>query len=173
MLLLLFSTLAHARELAGVSVPDSATVGGQPVVLNGMGLREKYYIDVYVGALYLAKRTASGSEAIAAESPKRIAMHFVYSQVTKDQLVESFREGFGHSPAAPAGAVDQLCGLMSDVKAGDVITFDYVPGTGTAVSVRGRVKGTIPSREFMVSLWSVFLGSSPPTARLKAGMLGG
>jgi hypothetical protein len=173
MLLLLFPTLAHARELAGVSVPDSATVGGQAVVLNGLGLREKYYIDVYVGALYLAKRTASGAEAIASDTPKRISMHFIYAQVTRDQLVETLREGFRHAPAAPAGTLDQLCGLMADVKAGDVVSFDYVPGAGTAISVRGRVKGTIPSKEFMTSLWSVFLGTSPPTARLKAGMLGG
>jgi hypothetical protein len=154
-------------------VPDSVTVGGQAVVLNGLGLREKYYIDVYVGALYLAKKTRSGSEAIASDAPKRIAMHFLYDKVSKDQLVETLREGFGHAPAAPAGTLDQLCGYMADVKAGDVVAFDYAPGAGTAVSVKGKVRGTIPGKDFMVSLWTVFLGTSPPTARLKAGMLGG
>ena len=28
-------------------------VGEQELVLNGMGLREKFWVDVYVGALYL------------------------------------------------------------------------------------------------------------------------
>jgi hypothetical protein len=123
--------------------------------------------------LYLPKKTRSGSEAIAVDVAKRISLHFIYSKVSKEQLEETLREGFAHGPAAPAGSVDQLCGMMSDVKAGDVVSFDYVPGSGTAVSVKGKLRGTIPGKDFMVSLWTVFLGTSPPTARLKAGMLGG
>ena len=46
--LLLALSPAHAATLAGVTLADTATVGGQPVVLNGMGLREKYFLDIYV-----------------------------------------------------------------------------------------------------------------------------
>lgn len=170
---LLLCASAFAAQLAGVTVPDTATVGGQTVVLNGMGLREKYYIDVYIGALYLPKKMTSASEAVSTDAAKRIAMHFIYDKVTAAQLTETLREGFGHAAAAPAGTLDQLCGYMADVRAGDVVAFEYSPGTGTAVTVKGKVKGTIPGKDFMVALWSVFLGTSPPTARLKAGMLGG
>jgi hypothetical protein len=170
--LLLAHSLAQAREFAGITIPDSATVAGQTLPLNGVGLREKYYIDVYAGALYLPKATRSGSEAIASDVPKRIAMHFIYSKVTKDQLVEVLGEGFAKG-APPAGTPEQLYGMLSDVKAGDVIAFDYAPGKGTTVNVRGSAKGTIAGKEFMVALWTVFLGQSPPTAALKAGMLGG
>ena len=163
---------AFAASLAGVNVPDSTTVSGQTVVLNGMGLREKYYIDVYVGALYLPKKTTSSSEAISTDAAKRISMTFIYDHVTSAQLNETFREGFAKAPAAPAGSRDQLCGYMTDVRAGDVVSFDYAPGAGTTVSVKGKAKGTIASKEFMIALWSVYLGTSPPTARLKAGMMG-
>ena len=169
---LLLLALADAREIAGVSIPDSATVAGQPVVLNGVGLREKYYIDIYVGALYLPAKTKSSTDAIGKDAPKRITMHFLYKQVTKAQLVETFSEGFAKT-APPAGTPDQLYAMLSDVKAGDEIVLDYAPGTGTTVSVRGKARGTVPGKEFMVALWTVFLGSSPPTAALKAGMLGG
>lgn len=170
---LLLLSLASARELAGIQIADTVSVGGQTLALNGAGLREKYYIDVYAGALYLPKKTTSGADAIAADVPKRIAMHFVYSKVTKAQLVETFREGFAKAPATPAGSADALYAALSDLKSGDIVSFDYVPGTGTTVSVRGSAKSTIPSKEFMVALWTVFLGTSPPTAALKAGMLGG
>lgn len=170
---LLLCAAAVAAQLAGVTVPDTATVGGQSVVLNGMGLREKYYIDVYIGALYLSKKTSSASEAVSSDTAKRIAMHFIYEKVSASQLTDTLREGFAHAPAAPAGSLDQLCSYMADVKAGDVVAFDYAPGTGTTVTVKGKTKGTIPGKDFMVALWSVFLGTSPPTARLKAGMLGG
>ncbi|MBM4365286.1 MAG: chalcone isomerase family protein [Deltaproteobacteria bacterium] len=171
-MLLLLLALAQAREIAGVTLPDTASVGGQTLQLNGVGLREKYYIDVYVGALYLPSKTRSGSEAISKDVPKRITMHFIYKQVTKDQLVETFSEGFAKA-APPAGTPDQLYGMLSDVKAGDEIVLDYAPGSGTTVTVRGKARGTIPGTQFMTALWTVFLGASPPTAALKAGMLGG
>ncbi len=169
---LLLLALAQARDIAGVSMPDTATVGGQPVVLNGVGLREKYYIDVYVGALYLPTPTRSGADAIANDVSKRITMHFLYKQVTKAQLQETFAEGFAKT-AAPAGTPETLYGFLSDVKSGDELQLEYVPGQGTTVTVRGKVRGTVPGKEFMVALWTVFLGTSPPTAALKAGMLGG
>ena len=171
-MLLLLLALAQAREIAGVTIPDTAAVGGQTLQLNGVGLREKYYIDIYVGALYLPSKTKSGSEAISKDVAKRITMHFIYKQVTKDQLVETFSEGFAKT-APPAGTPDQLYGMLSDVKSGDEILLDYAPGTGTTVTVRGKSRGTIPGKDFMTALWTVFLGTSPPTAALKAGMLGG
>ncbi len=167
--------VASAGELAGVNLPDQATVGGSAMVLNGMGLREKYFIDVYVGGLYLPSKTTSSSEAVSVDASKRIVMHFLYKVVTADQLAETFREGF--AIADPDGAlsdkVDALCAMMSDVHSGDEIVLDYVPGTGTTVSVRGEVKGTVAGKGFMAALWSVYLGPKPPTEKLKRGMMGG
>jgi hypothetical protein len=50
--------------------------------------------------------------------------------------------------------------------------LDYVPGTGTTVTVKGAKKGTIAGADFMKALWSVYLGANPPTAKLKSGLLG-
>ena len=76
--LLLALSPAHAASLAGVTLADTATVGGQPVVLNGMGLREKYFLDIYVGGLYVPAKTASAAAILAADSPRRMVMHFLY-----------------------------------------------------------------------------------------------
>ena len=59
MLIQLLFGIAHAASLAGVTVPDSATVGGSTLVLNGMGLREKYFIDIYVGARAMGRRRSA------------------------------------------------------------------------------------------------------------------
>jgi len=163
---------AHAGELAGVTLPDTATVAGSAVHLNGMGLREKYYFDVYVGALYLASRTESDAAAIRADEPKRIVMHFLYAEIPKPKLVGSFEEGFSSADASLSASIDQLNGWMETVHAGDEILFDYAPGSGTTVTVKGQQKGTIAGSAFMQALWSVYLGPKPPTAKLKRGMLG-
>jgi len=53
----LFSTCVAAsllgREVAGVKMPDTVTVEGKTLKLNGMGLRKKVMFKVYVAGLYL------------------------------------------------------------------------------------------------------------------------
>lgn len=175
LLSLVFGT-AHAGELAGVTLPDTATVGGQTLVLNGLGLREKYWIDIYVGALYLPAKTTDATKAIDDDVPKRMSMTFIYSHVTKAQLSETFEESFANSPdggAATKDRFEKMLGWMTDVYAGDEVRFDYVPGTGTTVYVKGASKGTIEGADFMRAIWGVYLGPTPPTAKLKTGLLGG
>ena len=174
LLLALFLAHADAAELAGVKIADTATVGGKALVLNGAGLREKFYFDIYVGALYLPGKTTSGTSAISQDVPKRIEMTFIYSAVTKAQLAEAYDEGivYAADPAAVKDRFETLKSYLADVVAGDAIALDYVPGTGTTVIVKGTSKGTIPGKDFMEALWNVYLGTHPPTAKLKAGMLG-
>ena len=174
-LLLSLVAPADAASLAGVTLPDTATVGGQSLVLNGLGLREKFYFDIYVGGLYLPAKTTAASSAIDQDVPKRLVMHFIYKEVTAEQLVEAYEEGTAKNPAAPAQAenLTKLHGWMEAVHPGDEVVFDYVPGTGTSVTVKGASKGTIPGADFMKVLWSVYLGSNPPTTALRSGMLGG
>ena len=43
----------HAASLAGVTLPDTAQVAGTTLVLNGLGLRKKFVVKVYVAGLYL------------------------------------------------------------------------------------------------------------------------
>ncbi|MBT3223968.1 MAG: chalcone isomerase family protein [Proteobacteria bacterium] len=177
MLVLLFSLMfspVQAADLAGVSMDDTVELGGKSLVLNGMGLREKYFIDVYVGGLYLPQKTTSETTAIDDDVPKRLLMHFVYSKVTKDQLVETYNEGLEKVPngVAVMPKFNNLYEMLSDVKRGDRIGFDYVPGQGTEISVRGEKKGTIEGVDFMRAMWGIYLGTSPPTAKLKRGLLG-
>ena len=171
-MLLVLAGVGEAKELAGVSLPDAATVGGQSLVLNGMGLREKYFIDVYVGGLYLPSRSTDDAAIVALDAPKRIVMHFVYSSVPKDKINDTFTQGFASVPGVDTAKVDRLKSWMADCTTGDQIVLDYVPGEGTQVSVKGQRKGTIEGAEFMKGLWAVYLGSNPPTAKFKRGLLG-
>lgn len=170
---LLFS-LAHAGTLAGVTLPDTATVAGQTLALNGMGLREKYTIDVYVGGLYLPTPTRDGAAAVALDAPKRVVMHFTYRKVTREQMLETFLEGFGDQATGPQKPnVDKLLAVVPEAMyAGDEISFDYAPGVGTTMSIKGKAVATVPGAEFMRMVFGVWLGARPPSAALKAGMLG-
>jgi hypothetical protein len=174
--LLLFATtwLASAGSLAGVTLPDSTTVGGQTLTLNGMGLREKLgFLDIYVAGLYLPAKSSDGSKVISSDVPKQIVMHFVYN-VTRDQLVETFRESISKNPKAASfsSQMQQLEAGMTDMKKGDQIKIEYIPGTGTNIYLRGTKKATLSGKDFMEALFSIYLGPNPPTAALKSGLLG-
>lgn len=175
-MLLSLLALAFAGTLAGVTLPDTATVGGQAVALNGMGLREKLTFDVYVGGLYLKTPTKDAKAAIAADEPKRIVMHFVYREVSREQLVETWQEGFAHQGAAAAARkadLDKILAAMPEtIVRGEQIVLDYVPGVGTTVTAKGKTIGPIPGADFMRIVWTVYLGPHPPTEDLKEGMLG-
>lgn len=175
LLALLLATPADAATLSSVTSPDTATVNGETLVLNGMGLREKFWIDVYVGSLYLPTKTTDAAKVINDDVTKRIAMDFIYSEVTREQLVETFEEGLAKQPNASAevkAGMATLNGWMKNIKSGEQILIDYVPGTGTTIIFNGEKKGTIEGVDFMKSLFTIFLGPEPPTAAFKSGMLG-
>ena len=50
---LALGSAAPAAELAGVTMPDTDTVEGKTLKLNGLGLRKKMVFKVYVAGLYL------------------------------------------------------------------------------------------------------------------------
>lgn len=171
--LLFWVSAAFAGSLAGVDFPDQAQVGEHALVLNGLGLREVYFIDVYVGALYLPARSQDPAAIIAQETPKRVVMHFL-REVSAEDIAGTLRESVALSPDA-ATAQAQLPTMLSwleDMRAGDQVVLDYTPGLGTTVRVKGRAKGTVAGAAFMRAIWGIWLGPTPASAPLKKGMLG-
>ena len=135
-LAILISLPAFAAEIAGVKIEDSTTVNGQKLVLNGAGLRKKFFVKVYAGALYLPARQGNAAAVLASDEPRRMAMHFVYS-VSKDQMCDAWSEGLeANTPNASGevkGAFKTLCSLMEAIPKGNSLILTYVPGTGTSV----------------------------------------
>src|SRR5437868_11288500 len=58
-------TRAQAREISGVTMPDTVNIAGEKLQLNGMGVRhEMVFFRGYVIGLYLEKPTTDGKIAI-------------------------------------------------------------------------------------------------------------
>jgi Chalcone isomerase-like len=166
-----------ARELAGVSFPDTISVDSRTLLLNGLGLREATVlkVDVYVAALYLETKSPDPDAILRSDQAKRLAMKFVRAVGRKD-LVKAWNEGFEKSaPEALAALKDRIATFdswMPDISNGGTMSFTSLPGAGVSVEAQGAVKGVIPGPDFARALFGIWLGPSPPNPGLKEGLLG-
>jgi len=165
----------YAGSLAGVTLPDTVQPGGTTLVLNGVGLRTKYMVKVYVAGLYVGQKSSDTGLILREDAPKRIVMQFVHG-VSKSQLTDGFSESFNDNTPDAAKTmksdIDRFFGALDPVKDGDQMVFTYIPGTGTSFAINGTEKLTIPGPAFGQMLFSVWLGPKPPNAGLKKGLLG-
>ena len=179
-LILSFSTaVVSAAELAGVFIDDQvSTEAGQQLVLNGAGLREKFWVDVYVGSLYLEKQTSDVAGILSSPGPWRIQLDFIYKEVDQQKLLDSWREGFENnqdkaSIQALQQRIDEFYAFFdSSAVKGDRYRFEYDPAAGTRVSKNDQLIGVIPGNDFSNALLEIWLGNKPADKGLKKGMLG-
>lgn len=165
-----------AGTLAGVTMDDASSVNGQNLVLNGMGLRKKLFIKVYVGGLYLPAKQSNPATVISTDQPRRMVMHFLYS-VSKNQMCDAWEEGLNdntkNAPADVKAAFKTLCSWMEPIPSGNRLVLTYVPGTGTTVEVNGKAKGTLPGKATSDAILNTWIGPDPaPGADFKSAVLG-
>jgi hypothetical protein len=170
--------VAYGKECRDVSFPDQAQVDGNNLTLNGLGVRKATFlkVNVYVAALYVAKKSSDPGVLLGSNAPAELIVHFVRDVGVKD-ITGAWDEGFANNAKAQLPAlkdrIAMLNGLMSDMKTGQRTTFSFQPGVGTKIAVNGMVKGTIKGDDFAKALLSVWLGAEPANPELKAGLLGG
>lgn len=178
-LLCWFCLQAPAAELSGVFVADQIkTADGQSLVLNGMGLREKFWIDAYVGSLYLPSKSSDVAEILSKPGPWRVQLDIVYKEISREKLLESWHEGFEKNQSPETlkqlqSRIDELYGYFdTNAVKKDQYIFDYLPAQGTRVSKNQEQLGLIPGEDFKNALLEIWLGNYPADKKLKKGMLG-
>ncbi|PYQ27591.1 MAG: hypothetical protein DMF56_19625 [Acidobacteria bacterium] len=167
---------AIAVTLAGVTLPDHVTAGNQQLVINGVGLRKKFIIKVYVGGLYLPAKQSNAATVIATDAARRLTFHFLFS-VSKSQMADAWEEGLeDNTPNASAevkNAFKTLQSWMEAIPKGNEMVLTYVPGQGTTVEVNGKTKGTLPGKATADAILNTWIGPDPaPGADFKKAVLG-
>ena len=177
-MLIIFTSLeVSALEIAGVDVPQSVTIENKALVLNGAGIRKKFFIKVYVGSLYLTEKQTAVGKILADPGAKSIVMNFLYKEVSTKKLVDGWNKGFADNSSAKEikalqERINQFNSLFTTVYKGDEIRLDYLPGKGTQVRINSTLKGSVPGEDFYQALLEIWLGSKPADANLKDAMLG-
>ena len=179
-LLLTWGAMAATIDVGGVKMEDATEVRGAKLLLNGAGVRYKAVFKVYAAGLYLGKKAGTPEEVLAAPGAKRLRITML-REIDSNELGKLFTRGVQDN--APKNEMSKLVpGLIrmgqifSDQKklmTGDVFTIDWVPGSGTVISVKGVVQGEpFKEPEFFNALLRIWLGESPADFKLKDSLLG-
>ena len=179
-LLLSFGLQAATVELSGVKVADPVEVQGSKLQLNGAGIRYKAIFKVYVAGLYLDKRASSPEEVYATPGAKRISITLL-REIDANELGKNFTRGLeDNTPRSDMAklipALVRMGQIFSDQKKllpGETFTLDWIPDTGTVVTVKGKVQGEpFKEVEFFNALLRIWLGPQPADGKLKEALLG-
>jgi Chalcone isomerase-like len=174
------AAMAATMDVSGVKYPDTATVRGAPVVLNGAGTRYKAIFKVYTIGMYLPKKADTPEAVMAAAGPKRISVQMLRDIDTKE-LGKLFVRGVEDNTAR-SDLSKLVPGLirMGEIFAshktlanGDGFVMEFIPNVGTVITIKGVVQGEpFKEPEFFNALLSIWLGKQPADAALKDALLG-
>lgn len=173
-----FIAVAPAQTKAGgATLPNSVTFEGKTLVLNGVGVREKFWMDMYAGALYLNSKSSNASAIVMSNEPMAIKLHMVSKMITSDRMIDAVNEGFQNSTkgnTAPLkNEIEKFIGFFKEeIKLNDVFDMVYLPSRGVVVYKNGNELGTIKGIAFKKALFGIWLSDNPADKKLKSGMLG-
>ena len=174
------SASAAVTDVAGVKFDNPTELAGTKLPLNGAGVRYKAVFQVYAAGLFLPHKASTAEEALAAVGPKRISITMLRT-IDSAELGKLFTRGVEDN--APRNEMSKLVpGLLrmgqifSDQKTlskGDNFLIDWIPGTGTVITVKGKPQGEpFKEPEFFNALMKIWLGPNPADWKLKEAMLG-
>lgn len=177
MVLLMAVSGAAAKEIGGKNLPESITAGKDTLVLNGAGVRVKWFMDIYAGGLYLKQKNQDPQAIINADEPMAIKMHTISGLMSDEKMETAYREGFekalnGNTAPIQAKIEKFIAAHKGEINKDDVFDLVYVPGEGVSVYKNGRMITTIEGMDFKKPMFAIWLGEEPADSGLKTGMLG-
>ena len=171
---------AATVELSGVTLEDRVSLAGSSLQLNGAGVRYKAVFKVYTAGLYLSQKASTPDEVLAAPGPKRMTITML-REIDSTELGKLFSRGMEDNMERSAFSklipgVMRMSQVFSDhkkLKEGETFVLDWIPGTGTVLTVKGKVDGEpFKEPEFFNALMRIWLGPKPADWQLKDALLG-
>lgn len=163
--------------ISDVTLPATLNVGAVSLNLNGGGLREKLWIDLYVGGLYLTAKSDDAQAIMDADKPMAIYIEIVSTLITSEKMIAAVNEGFikstkGKTDRFKSEIASFKSAFSETIKENDIYKIIYQPAVGLKVSKNEKLLKTIKGHDFKKALFGIWLCDEPADENLKEGMLG-
>ena len=171
------SSFIQAKQIGGIEMPNKLKAENTELILNGAGLREKWFLDLYVGGLYLTKKMKNPLTIINSKESMAIRLHIVSGMITSKKMKNAVNDGFENSTndniIPIKKEIDEFIAVFKDeINKGDIFEMVYVDSVGTKISKNGKHSATIKGLKFKRSLFGIWLCDEPAQESLKEDMLG-
>jgi uncharacterized protein GlcG (DUF336 family) len=163
---------------ADVEPATSIKVADQTLTLNGSGTRNKYFMQLYVGSLYLAAANDNAHEVIAADENMAIVLDITSGLITSEKMsdatIEGFEKALGKGYKAMEPRINDFLDSFSEaIKAGDQFVLGWDQSRqSVVVQKNGTEINVVKGLDFKQALFAIWIGERPAEKKLKKGMLG-
>lgn len=171
-----FITFAQYK-ISGIEMPYTLKSEQNTLVINGAGVREKYFMDMYVGGLYLKAKKSDAVAIMKADESMAIRLHIVSGLITSEKMTTAVDEGFKNSTGGNTSPLLSKINQFKDVfkekiNKGDVYDLIYEPAKGVSIIKNGKTAAVISGLDFKMALFGIWLCDKPADTGLKKDMLG-
>ena len=158
-----------------IKVRDSG--GKTKLVLNGYGIRDKMWINLYVQALYLTEKTDDPKKILDSDETIATRLYVTSSLVTREKLIKAIEEGIEKSYQSEIEPLrDRMHKFMSffeNVTEKGYLEFVYSKeDVKTYVFINDKLTGEIEGLDFRKALFGIWLEDRCVDRTLKKRLLG-
>lgn len=176
---LVFTFLTSADiEVSGVTYKSRLSFKNEQYVLNGAGVRGKFFFDLYTIGLYLKEESTDGNLILNSISKKLIKITVVSSLITADRFSNGMDDGFekstnGNTDSIAREIAELKKGFGKDFNVGDKFTLFFDSDGSTTIFKETKLQVKIPpSYAFQKALLGMWIGEDPVVGDLKEELLG-
>ncbi len=161
----------------GITFDKNYSYKNNNLTLNGAGLREKLWIDLYVAGLYVENVDLHKNNIADLNKPMAINIEIVSSLITGEKMADAILEGFEKSTNSNTAPIQKEVDAFLNVfksnpfTKGDKCKLIYTPEDGVQILINDKYTKTIKGFEFKKALFNIWLGKNSVDDDLKKSLL--
>lgn len=178
-LFLVVCTNLNAQEVvSGVFVDNKLTFENKEFILNGTGIRDKMWIELYVGSLYVPYKVKTEKELYDIEDYFAMRIDIVSPRITSDVLIEAIEKGFENSTKRKTEPIRDRINFLKgffkeEIVVGNVFLLLYDPVEKVTIVYKNNLNlGSVEGEDFKEAFFGIWFCDNPASKKLKDKMLG-
>lgn len=170
----------ESKIVGKTALPMLYSFKNERLILNGAGLRELLWVDVYACGLYLNHPETNAKNIINKDETMIVRMDILSKAVSHNKMIKAFHKGIidGNSPAVVNKLKSEIELFLEYIegltlKVGDKVDVVYEPNKGLSLYINYNKIGTVGGIEFKKAILNIWLSNNPVDKSLKPELLDG